>query len=148
RLAMGVIADVPDDTDLIYWGWNFNAHTAIEPIAGMAPCATTFGRNPRPEEIEAFQASRARPAAYRLLRALGIVCYTITPAGALRLKRHCLPVRNEVWEFPEIRLRIPNMGIDVGMANALPSLKAFACFPPLVVSLNDPTQSTIQPRPS
>ncbi len=32
RRAMNVISILPDDTDIVYWGWNFNAHTAIEAL--------------------------------------------------------------------------------------------------------------------
>jgi glycosyl transferase, family 25 len=148
RLALELISSLPEDTDIIYWGWNFNAQIAIELIPGMSSCTTTFGKNPQSGEIAAFQNARISPVAYRLLRAFGIVCYTITPHGARRLRQLCLPVKSEVWEFPEIRLRIPNMGLDAGMANALPRIKAFCSFPPLVMSLNDPQQSTIQPRPT
>jgi GR25 family glycosyltransferase involved in LPS biosynthesis len=145
--AMELMSGLPNDTDIIYWGWNFDAHAAIEVIPGMPSCATTFGKNPQVGDIAAFQHARVSPSAYRLRRALGSVCYTITPIGARRLRQLCLPVKSEVWDFPEIKLRIANVGLDVGMANALPSIKAFCSFPPLVMSLNDAYQSTIQARP-
>ncbi len=144
RFALELISALPDDTDIIYWGWNFDAQTAIELIPGLSPFTGGFGRNPHPGEIDAFQRSPVNRVPYRLLRAFGIVCYTITPNGARRLRALCLPVRDEIWEFPEIRLRIANMGLDVGMANALPGIHAFCCFPPLVMSLNDSRCSTIQ----
>jgi glycosyl transferase family 25 len=142
--AMKLLATLPDDTGIVYWGWNFNAHTAFETAPGVAPSVTTCGRNPLRQEIDAFQRSSVQPSAFRLLRAMGIVCYTITPLGARRLKRLCLPVRNEVWDFPETKLRIANVGIDVAMANALPHINAYCSFPPLVMTLNDLERSTIQ----
>jgi glycosyl transferase family 25 len=146
--AMSVLSALPDEADIIYWGWNFNAYVAIEVIPGLQSCAMTFGKNPQVGDIVTFQNARVKPAAYRLRRAMGIVCYTITPNGARRLRQLCLPVKDEIWDFPEINLRIPNMGLDVGMANALPRINAFCSFPPLVMSLNDAHSSTIQPRPS
>jgi len=142
RRALAVVAALPDDTDIIYWGWNFDAQAAIELIPGMSPCATGFGKNPLPGEIAPFQNCRTVPTAYRLLRAFGTMCYTITPSGARRLRKLCLPVRGETWDFPEIKVRIPNVGLDVGMANALPRIKGFCSFPPLVMSLNEPHRST------
>jgi GR25 family glycosyltransferase involved in LPS biosynthesis len=144
--ALDLIRVLPDDTDVIYWGWNFDAQTAIEPIPGMGAWATAFGRNPLPSEIVPFQNCKTSPVAFRLLRAFGIICYTITPAGARRLRELCLPIRGETWEFPEIGLRIANVAIDVGMCNALPSIKAFCSFPPLVMSLNEPHRSLNLPR--
>jgi GR25 family glycosyltransferase involved in LPS biosynthesis len=146
RRALELIATLPDDTDIIYWGWNFDAQTAIELIPGMSPCATGFGKNPLPSEIAPFQNCPISPVAFRLLRAFGIICYTITPAGARRLGKLCLPVRGETWEFPEIRLRIANVAVDVGMCNALPRIKAFCSFPPLVMSLNEPHRSLNLPH--
>src|ERR1700681_4943930 len=148
RRALEMMATLPDDTDIVYWGWNFDAQTSIELIPGMSPCATGFGKNPLPGEVAAFQNCPISPVAYRLVLAFGTGCFTITPHGARRLRQLCLPVKSEVWEFPEIRLRIPDNGLDAGMANALPRIKAFCSFPPLVMSLNDPQQSTIQPRPT
>ena len=139
--ALELIGTLPDDTDIIYWGWNFDAHNAIELIPGMSPCVTGFGKNPLPNEIAPFQNCPIRPVALRLLCAFGIICYTVTPAGARRLRELCLPVRGETWEFPEIKVRIANVAVDVGMCNALPRIKGFCSFPPLVMSLNDPNQS-------
>jgi glycosyl transferase family 25 len=84
--AIELISALPDDTDIIYWGWNFDANNAIELIPGMSPCVTGFGKNPLPNEVGAFQNCPIRPVALRLLRAFGIICYTITPAGARRLR--------------------------------------------------------------
>jgi glycosyl transferase family 25 len=143
RDALAILKELPDDTDIVYWGWNFDAKTAIELAPSILPCITTLGRNALPQEIDVFQATDLRPAICRLLRAMGIICYTVTPHGASRLRQLCLPVRDETWEFPECGLRIPNIGIDVGMANAIPTLRAYCSFPPLVMSLNDPAKSTI-----
>src|SRR5580704_10861898 len=86
RRALELIATLPDDTDIIYWGWNFDAQVSIALIPGMSPCATGFGKNPQRDEITAFQNCRTAPTAYRLLRAFGLACYTITPNGARHLR--------------------------------------------------------------
>jgi GR25 family glycosyltransferase involved in LPS biosynthesis len=138
RRALELIAVLPDDTDVIYWGWNFDAQAAIELIPGLPPWVTAFGRNPLPSEIEPFQNCPISSVPIRLLRAFGIICYTVTPKGARRLRELCLPVRGETWEFPEIKLRSANVGIDVGMCNALPRIRGYCAFPPLVMSLDQP----------
>jgi hypothetical protein len=143
---MEILHALPDDTDLVYWGWNFDAQAAFEPIPGMSPCATWFGRNPTAQEIPPFQESATAPTAYRLLRAFGTLCYTITPNGARRLRQLCIPLRGETYEFPEIRFRIANAGIDVGICRAMPQIRAFCSFPPLAMSLNEAERSTVKPR--
>jgi hypothetical protein len=52
------------------------------------------------------------------------VCYTITPNGAQRLPKLCLPVRGDTWEFPEVKLRLSNIGVNGGMCNALSRVNA------------------------
>src|SRR5580704_12015607 len=69
--AIELISALPDDTDIIYWGWNLDANNAIEPIPGMSPCVTGFGKNPLPNEVGPFQNCPIRPVALRLLRAFG-----------------------------------------------------------------------------
>jgi glycosyl transferase family 25 len=145
--ALDVMSALPDATDIVYWGWNFDAPTAIDLIPGMSPCATTLRRNPLPREIETFQSCRMHPVAHRLLRAFGTLCYTITPHGARRLRKLCLPVRNDVWDFPEIDTRVANLALDVAICHAMPSVSSFCSFPPLAMSLNDRRRSNVQLRP-
>jgi GR25 family glycosyltransferase involved in LPS biosynthesis len=144
NLAPKILSRLPDDTDIVYWGWNLDALLAIEMFPGLPPVAVQFGRNPDPIEIPVIQRACTNPTAFRLIRAFGTVCYTITPKGVRLLRGSCLPVRDEIWYFPEINLRMPNAALDVVMAHAFPSIRAFVCFPPLVVSLNDERQSTVQ----
>jgi GR25 family glycosyltransferase involved in LPS biosynthesis len=141
RRALALLTVLPDDTDIVYWGWNFDAQAAIELIPGMTPLAIGFGKNPLPTEIVPFQNCPTLPTPYRLLRAFGTLCYTVTPNGGRRLRELCLPIRDETWDFPEIRLRIPHVGIDVGIANAMPRIRAFCSLPPLVMSLNEAHRS-------
>jgi glycosyl transferase, family 25 len=99
RRAAYLLSVLPDDMDIIYWGWNLNSHTLIVPIPGMSPCLTWFGRDPLPQETAAFQAARISALPLRLLSAFGILCYTITPQGARNLRQGCLPVVDDVYFF-------------------------------------------------
>jgi glycosyl transferase, family 25 len=145
RHSVELLRNLPDDTDIIYWGWNFDALTAIELVPGMPTWRVAFGRNPVRSEIRAFQECSIKPAPYRLLRAFGIICYTITPNGARHLREACFPIRGDTWDFPEIQLRMSNVAVDVGMCKALPDLKGFCCLPPLVMSLNEQHRSLNRP---
>ncbi|MGP0084667.1 MAG: glycosyltransferase family 25 protein [Steroidobacteraceae bacterium] len=147
RRFMELLTALPDDTDIVYWGWNFDALTAIEFIPAMSAWTLGFGRNPQRSEISAFQNCSSNPVPYRLLRAFGIICYTVTPNGAQRLRQLCLPVRGDTWDFPEIRLRMPNVNMDVAICNALPRIKGFCSVRPLVMSLNERHRSLTMNRP-
>ena len=72
-----------------------------------------------------------------MLRAFGAPRYSISPRGAQALKSACFPIRETEIYFPGIDRRIPNVGIDVGMNQTYPSMKAYAAFPPLVITKNE-----------
>jgi len=66
-----------------------------------------------------------------------------------RIMDKCLPLRSQVIPFPEGLRAKPHMpyfrtvGIDVTLNAVYRDLNAFMCFPPLVVTRNDHSQSTI-----
>jgi glycosyl transferase, family 25 len=84
------------------------------------------------------------PQAFRLTRALGIPCYSVSPKGARALKAACLPLARIKVHFPGLNRHLPNFGIDVMMNNAYPQISAFVSFPPLVITRNEIRKSTVQ----
>jgi hypothetical protein len=77
----------------------------------------------------------------RLRHAFGTGCYSVSPKGATALLAHCLPIQNALIEFPGFGIRNQNEGIDSVMAGVYPSLEAFICIPPLVLTDDRPENS-------
>jgi hypothetical protein len=82
----------------------------------------------------------------RLLQCFGIPCYSVTPRGARTLKDTCIPIREAKIFFPGLNHELANFGVDVMMNAVYPQIRAFASFPPLVVTKNEVSKSTIQQR--
>ena len=82
---------------------------------------------------------------FRLHRALGSPCYSVSPKGAGLLRGHCFPLRAMTLPLPGRRV-VPGRGIDMTMNEAYPRLQAFACVPPLVITENDHANSTTLSR--
>ncbi len=104
--------------------------------------------------IEAFQSQSLSPRAFRLGWAFGTPCYTISAKGAQALRSKCIPLRPRLLSFP-LGVRVApfsahyrTVGIDVLMNLFYGQIDAFVCLPPLVVTKNESSKSTVQePKP-
>jgi GR25 family glycosyltransferase involved in LPS biosynthesis len=143
-LAVGLISTLPADWDLVLWGWNFDSILAFDLLPGISPCVARFDQNQLRNATAKFQTRALSPRAYRLLRAFGSVCYSVSPAGANKLLTQSLPIRPMTVAFPTVDPAFPNLGIDIVMNAAYSHIAAFVSFPPLVVTCNDRAISTVQ----
>lgn len=142
--APALIASLPADWDIVLWGWNFDAELCFDLLPGISPCVGRFDPSLGGSAADGFRDQMLTPGLYRLWRAFGVPAYTVSPAGAAKLLAHCLPLRPGLVEFPDLGRSMPNLGIDIAMSAAYPALNAHVCVPPLVLTRNDPTRSTIQ----
>lgn len=140
-LAPALIASLPQNWDILLWGWNFDSILLFDILPGI-PCLGNFDQQQLRSSLAAYQASNIDPRAFRLMRAFGTIAYSVSPAGAERLYNHCVPVRPMKTFYPGLNRTLSNTGIDRMMNEAYPSLQAYVCFPPLVVTENDNAAST------
>jgi GR25 family glycosyltransferase involved in LPS biosynthesis len=142
KLARGVIATLPAAWDIILWGWNFDSILLFDMLPGVSPCLGRFDQQSLRASVPVFRQAALVPGAYKLRRAFGTICYSISPQGAGRLHRHCVPIRPMDVFYPGLNSTLPNTGIDHMMNAAYPNLQAFVCFPPLVITENNHATST------
>jgi glycosyl transferase family 25 len=141
--ASRLIASLPIDWDIVLWGWNFDSILAFDLLPGVSQCIGLFNQNGIRENLALYQTTPIQPAPFRLSRALGTVAYSVSPAGAEKLHHHCLPIRDMDAFYPGLNRTLANRGID-NMMNALyPTVNAFVSFPPLAVTRNDHSLSTV-----
>lgn len=149
-LAPEVMKKLPEDWDLLSWGWNFDLFMCFELMDGVSYCLAQFEQERLRANIDKFQTQAIDPKLFRLIWQFGTSCYTLSPKGARALQGICMPLRPTVAEFPpalRTQLRaghFRNVGIDSAMNNAWSQLKAYVCFPPLVLSKNEQPKSTIR----
>jgi glycosyl transferase, family 25 len=142
--AQRVIAALPPDWDFILWGWNFDSFLLFELMPGVSPCLACFDEEQMRAGVGRFQRELIAPQTFRLQRALGIPCYSVSAKGARVLKAACRPLAPIKVYFPGLNRHLSNFGIDIMMNNAYPQIKAYASFPPLVITNNEIKKSTIQ----
>lgn len=146
-LAPELLESLPSDWDLVMWGWNFDSILLFDLMPGISPCLGTFNEEQMRAALTEFQCASLSPQLFRLLRAFGTVCYTVSEAGANKLVARCVPLRPITVAFPRIHSAFPNNGIDIAMNDAYPDLNAYVSFPPLVVTKNEHAASTVLPGP-
>ena len=143
-LADKVSSSLPADWDLILWGWNFDSILAFDMLPGVSSCVGIFNQEDLRANTDRYQNMHLTPVAYRLQRAFGTVCLTVSPAGADKLLRHCLPIRRMETFYPILNRSLPNMGIDNMLNELYPRINAYVSVPPLVITKNEPARSTVQ----
>jgi GR25 family glycosyltransferase involved in LPS biosynthesis len=144
QLASRVLASLPADWDIIQWGWNFDSILAFDLMPGVSNCVGAFDQAGLRANLTTYQTLDLNPVPYRLQRSLGTVCQSISPAGAAKLLRHCLPIRKMETYYPLLNRTLPNKGIDNMMNELYPRINAYVCIPPLVITENEHALSTVQ----
>lgn len=139
-----LIESLDSDWDFILWGWNFDSICSFDMLPGCSPCVGVFNQQTLRAGISTYQQLNFNPQLFRLNRAFGTVCYSLSPKGAKRLKALTFPLVPLQVFFPILNRHMPNNGIDIAMNAYYTELNAYVSFPPLVITENDHAISTVQ----
>jgi GR25 family glycosyltransferase involved in LPS biosynthesis len=144
ELSNTILAGLPHDWHICIWGWNVDGALMAELLPGTS-AIVAFDQDTLRTKLADFQDVDIRPSAYPLHRFHGTVAYAISPSGVEALRPLCVPAPTASIEYPMFQT-FPNNGIDRTINAALTGkIRAFVCFPPLVVTANDRHASTVQP---
>ena len=153
--AADVIKTLPPDWDLVHWGWNFDSYIVIDILPGVTSCVAKCDEAKMRLNTRAFQEQSLSPRALRLRCLFGTPCYTVSPKGAQTLKSKIFPLRPDIFPWPDELLPKPsptthlkNVGIDIALISLYRQINAYVCVPPLVITKNEKSKSTIQARKS
>jgi GR25 family glycosyltransferase involved in LPS biosynthesis len=134
--------ELPDDWDIAYWGWNFDAVMGFDLFPGT-PCAVRFSQNDLRQHWQEIQKNAVRPNMHRLHYAFGVAGYSVSPKGAKKLLKLITPIKPFLCTIPALDLEVQNDAIDSALAGVCDQLNAYACFPPLVLTKNEHVHSTV-----
>jgi glycosyl transferase, family 25 len=128
---------VPTDWDFLLLGYNVNSVLEFEFIPGVEGLRGRFVRRSlREPDLCRFQADTTPVSALPLVNAFGTPAYAISAQGARRLLSDVFPLHNRLVEIPALGRAIETFSIDSIMNYLYKRMKAFVCFPPLVLSPN------------
>jgi GR25 family glycosyltransferase involved in LPS biosynthesis len=141
-IANARLAALPQGWDIVLWGWNFDSSLVFEVLPGHPAFLTHRERTPSADDLAAAAGGPAAAQLFRLKRACGTLCYTVSPAGAARLLTFCTPLRPLWIPVPEVAGSWPNRGIDLMMSALYAQIQAYVAVPPLAISPNVVSDST------
>lgn len=141
RHARSLLSNVRADWDFILWSASLRCYAWLDALPGGTGARLEFFSGEVMTRIADFQEAETEPALLRAHHLLGTVCYSVSPRGARALLEWCLPIRPMIVDFEGFGLRLNNAGIDCIMNGVMPSLKAYVCLPPLVISDERPEES-------
>lgn len=132
--------------DFVAWGWNFDADLYVSLQNNLSPCRMVFSELALRQNCDEFLAdSSLNNILMQLFASNGIMSYSISPKGAAKFLKGCLPLgqlvtinMNNIWT-----MAINPDGIDCSMPSVYQATASLVCFPPLAISDNDKKFSTI-----
>lgn len=142
-MAPEVIRELPSDWHIIFWGWNFDACVIFDLLPGLSMISSCLTAGTIPSRRDAFQNMPLRPTPYRLLCSFGIPCYSVSPAGAEILTSLVVPIRHFTISIPGVG-EVHNSSIDIALIGICKKINAYVSFPPLILTPNDRSISTVQ----
>ena len=150
-LYRNFIHQVPN-VDLLYWGFNLDMHVGYL-VPGFGEVLTIFRESHFADQanVAQFQTSTFNVNMHRLTRIFGALCYSISPKCAAFLLAECLPMVNDSGGFTmpngvgqRESYEFHSWGIDMHMGMfKVQNLESYVVVPPIVISPNDKTVSTI-----
>jgi len=144
RRSAALLNGLPSDWDIVLWGWNFDTVLLVDFLPGVSRAIVACDQQSLRGRLSHFQQLDFDVAAQPLVCAFGLMAYSVSPGGARKLLGNSLPLRPFKLSIGGPSFTVDNSSIDV-VTNALYSkLRAFVCFPPLVVSPNFNKGSLVQ----
>lgn len=127
--------------DIVMWGFNFDMPLLID--TPTSPALLKHDQDVMRDRQATYRSTPIRPSLYRLHQAFGCPAYTISKSGAEKMLQAWPPVDGYL-HVVGVQGMVQNEGIDVVMCSLYPSLTAYVCYQPLVLTRNDKTRSTVQ----
>jgi len=135
----------PPGWDIVLWGWNFDSILSLHSLAGISSAVMLFDQDRLRKNTDTFRHSIGAPTLLPLDKCFGIPAYSISPSGARKFRSACFPLVNFNLHFPLLNRELMNTGIDIAMNRIYATTSSHVAFPPLVVTKNEHSISTIQP---
>jgi len=131
--------------DFIAWGWNFDAELFVSMFPELSPVSMRFSPNHMLKNKHDYLNTPVDPIFMRLHYLFGSCCYTISPQGAKQFLEILTPLTPTLQvDIPDIRSwNMSPPGMDCAMAAAFARTISVACFPPMALTDNDHTISTV-----
>lgn len=127
--------------DMVVLGWNMDCPIQFAMLPQVTPCQGVFFSETLAKTWETFKSLPIYPIPYKLEFCFGTPGYILKPHGAKKLLDKLLPLRNFTMDLKHFKAE--NKGIDVALCSAYRDLEAYISFPPLLITPNEHSSSTV-----
>jgi len=131
------------DWDYVTWGWNFDSILSGAFVPALSPFVAIFDQNVMRLNAAEYLKSDISPSLLAFHNGFGTLCYTISPRGAEKFLGLVKPMRLEDVFIPGFNRHVMSRTLDILMNKYYKDLKCFVSFPPLAVTMNDRSRSTV-----
>ncbi|MBM9402641.1 glycosyltransferase family 25 protein [Gluconacetobacter azotocaptans] len=132
-----IIASLPGDWDIILWGSNSDTPLQFELLPGITQCVAVTSEESVRKGVQTFRDMDVTSVPLRLTQAFGLCGYAVSPAGAMKLIKNCLPLTTVNVSHPCLGGRIITANsIDILMNRHYAEMMAYTSFPPLCLTDN------------
>lgn len=139
-----ILKNLPQDWDLMQWGYNFDTLVAFEVLDGSSVCYATFDQTRMRAALPSFHRQAVVSQSFRLCLSLGIPAYAVSPKGAARLLAFCLPLRRTQQYYPLLGRIFDNESIDFMLNSFHATASSHVAMPALALTANNSAVSTVQ----
>jgi GR25 family glycosyltransferase involved in LPS biosynthesis len=147
RVAPEILACLPDDWDILMWGWTMACQLAFQVLPGCRTMYTDVIQAAVPQEIELYHQMQIEPQLFRAIAAWNSFAYSLSPAGAKKLLSLAWPILPENGVVAARSSFFPIYGVDAKLAAILPLLNAWITVPPLAYHPHDMRDSNMNSDP-
>ncbi|GBQ83037.1 glycosyltransferase [Gluconacetobacter johannae DSM 13595] len=138
-----VIDSLGEDWDIVLFGNNFDASLYLCIVPGVLDGVVSFNSKKFAENADNFSDITIDAKAVKLLEAFGLCGYAISPRGAGKLMNSIIPIRDMTFNIDIVGGLYKNGSLDNFLCAAYKQMNAYCCVPPLCVSKNDKSISTM-----
>jgi GR25 family glycosyltransferase involved in LPS biosynthesis len=133
--ARAMLSTIPPDWDIVLWGYILNPLFAWIDAGVSKVRLHHYGQRKYKGEAQfkEFQIQEFSPTAIRLLHSFGMQGYSISAKGARAARDFCVPLCKRSIKFPGAGVTTPDEGIDCALSGIYPEMKAYICFPQLII---------------
>lgn len=146
ELSINFLDKLENFYDFVGWGWNFDADLWAANTPFLSPFLTKFNQNSLRTHKHAYLAADLTSIALKVYFSCGgTIGYTISPSGAKKFLKECLPVpSNFILQIPAgERIHFPLWGLDMALSKVYSISKSYISFPPIVLTDNNISVSTV-----
>lgn len=133
-----------DGWDIIVLGCNTDVSLELNIAPGVIYGGGFSAPFPTAQQLSDFAGSTYSVGLQRLNFAMGTCGYVVSPKGAQVLMQTCFPLDNRIVYYASRNYRFRAGSLDAVMATVYPTISAYACLAPLVMTANDKKASTTQ----